>query len=272
MDIKSELNASGFRFQKRFGQNFITDTNFLKSIAEKSGVTSSDTVVEIGAGAGTLTAAIAERAKRVIAFEIDESLKPVLEKTLSAFDNVELVFGDFMDVKDLSERTGEKYKVIANLPYYITTPVLFKLMEDTKYLPQTISVMVQKEVADRMCAKPSTKDYGALTVAIDARFSARKLVNVSRDMFYPVPNVDSAVVLMTAKDACDGVDMKKFSALVRAAFAMRRKTLINNLTAAFSLSRAACEQALTDCGLPLAVRGEALCTEQFKALTKRLFD
>jgi len=271
VDIKNELNKNGFRFQKRFGQNFITDKNFLKSIVEKSGVTADDTVVEIGAGAGTLTAAIAEKAKRVIAFEIDTSLEPVLKNTLSEFDNVELIFGDFMQAKDVSETACGDYKVIANLPYYITTPVLFKLMEDTAVLPKTISVMVQKEVADRMCAKPSTKDYGALTVAIDARFSVKKLVNVSRDMFCPVPNVDSAVVLMTAKDVGESVDKKKFSALVRAAFAMRRKTLANNLTAAFSLSRTACEEALEKCGLPLAVRGEALSTQQFEMLAKTLF-
>lgn len=271
MDIKSELNKNNFRFQKRYGQNFITDTNFLKSIVDKSGVEKDDTVVEIGAGAGTLTAAIAARAKRVIAFEIDTSLEPVLKNTLAEFGNVELVFGDFMKFGDVSRLAGEDYKVIANLPYYITTPVLFKLIEDVEFLPKSIAVMVQKEVADRLCAKPSTKDYGALTVAIDARFSARKLVNVPRDMFYPVPNVDSAVVLMTAKSSALGVDAKKFSALARAAFAMRRKTLVNNLTAAFSLSREACEAALKKCGLPLAVRGEALCTEQFAELTRTLF-
>ena len=270
MDIKSELNRNGFAFSKRYGQNFITDTNFLRSVVDKSGVEKGDTVLEIGAGAGTLTAALAERAGRVVAFEIDESLRPVLGSTLGGFSNVELVFGDFMKEENIVGLVGEEYKVVANLPYYITTPLLFKLIEDTPVPPKSISVMVQKEVADRMCARPGTKDYGALTVAIDARFHAKKIIDVNRTMFYPVPNVDSAVVLMTKRKERADFDFKPLTRLVRAAFAMRRKTLVNNLAAAYAVPKSACEQILVGLGLSEAVRGETLTTEQFIELSEKL--
>lgn len=270
MDVKSALVKNGFKFQKRYGQNFITDKNFLASVVEKSGVSSGDTVVEIGAGAGTLTAALAFKAKKVIAFEIDSYLKPVLEETLEEYDNVELVFGDFMKSGDVSGRIDGEYKVVANLPYYITTPVLFKLIEEAEVKPQSISVMVQKEVADRLCAGAGSKDYGALTVAVGAFYEAKKIIDVNRTMFCPVPNVDSAVVLMTRRE--DGVpeDPVLFSRVVRSAFAMRRKTLVNNLMASFALPRETCEKVLEGCGLSITVRGEALSREEFIALATSL--
>lgn len=270
MDVKSALVKNGFKFQKRYGQNFITDKNFLASVVEKSGVSSGDTVVEIGAGAGTLTAALAFKAKKVIAFEIDSYLKPVLEETLEEYDNVELVFGDFMKSGDVSGRIDGEYKVVANLPYYITTPVLFKLIEEAEVKPQSISVMVQKEVADRLCAGAGSKDYGALTVAVGAFYEAKKIIDVNRTMFCPVPNVDSAVVLMTRRE--DGVpeDPVLFSRVVRSAFAMRRKTLVNNLMASFALPRETCEKVLAECGLSITVRGEALSREEFIALATSL--
>lgn len=270
MDIKSELTRHGFTFSKRYGQNFITDTNFLNSVVEKSGVTAGDTVVEIGAGAGTLTAALAAKAARVIAFEIDESLKPVLESTVGGLKNVELKFCDFLKAGDVSEIVGESYKVVANLPYYITTPLIFKLLEDTAVLPETVSVMVQREVADRLCAREGSKDYGALTVAVDARYEAKKIIDVNRTMFYPVPNVDSAVVLMKRRTAKENVDFEAFARLVRASFAMRRKTLVNNLSAAFGGDKSFYEEILKGLGLPVTVRGEALSTEMFFALQAAL--
>lgn len=270
MDIKNRLEKSGFTFSKRYGQNFITDKNFLASLAEKSGINGGDVVVEIGAGAGTLTAALAEKAKKVVAFEIDRSLAPVLEETLAPYENVELIFGDFMKSGDISERVGPEFKVVANLPYYITTPVLFRLIEDTAVMPESICVMVQKEVADRLCALPSTKDYGALTVAVDLRYRAKKIADVHRSMFLPVPNVDSAVVLMEKRERTDISDFAFLSRLVRAAFAMRRKTLANNLISAFSVTRADCESVLAQSGLSLTVRGEALSTDDFIRLGENL--
>lgn len=267
MDIKSTLKESGFEFSKRYGQNFITDINLLNAIVEKSGITPEDTVVEVGAGAGTLTAALAGRANRVVSFEIDDSLKQTLLITLKNRDNVEVIFEDFMKSGDITEYIGSgNYKVVANLPYYITTPVLFRFIEDMSVKPLSVSVMVQKEVADRLCAKPSTKDYGALTVAVDAYYEAKRIMNVSRNMFYPVPNVDSAVVLMTRRKDCEIADEKLLSKTISAGFAMRRKTLINNLMAAFSLQRAVCESVIAECGLPEMVRGEALDTAQYIAL------
>ena len=270
MDVKSALIKNDFKFQKRYGQNFITDKNFLSSIVEKSGVMESDIVVEIGAGAGTLTSALAAKAKKVVAFEIDRSLMPVLEETLSEFDNVELVFGDFMKLGDVSERVPAGYKVVANLPYYITTPVLFKLIEEAAVKPQSISVMVQKEVADRLCAKEGSKDYGALTVSVGAFYEAKKIIDVSRTMFYPVPNVDSAVVLMKLRETEIPENPALFSRVVRAAFAMRRKTLVNNLMASLSLPRETCERVLEECGLSSTVRGEALSRKEFLALAESL--
>lgn len=270
MDIKNRLEKSGFTFSKRYGQNFITDKNFLASLAEKSGINGGDVVVEIGAGAGTLTAALAERAKKVVAFEIDRSLTPVLEETLAPYENIELIFDDFMKSGDISERVGPEFKVVANLPYYITTPVLFRLIEDTAVMPESICVMVQKEVADRLCALPSTKDYGALTVAVDLRYRAKKIADVHRSMFLPVPNVDSAVVLMEKRQGKDISDFAFLSRLVRAAFAMRRKTLVNNLISAFSVSRADCESVLIQSGLSLTVRGEALSTDDFIRLGENM--
>lgn len=266
MNIKNELERNGFRFQKRYGQNFITDADFLASLVQKSGVEKIDTIVEIGAGAGTLTAALCAAAKKVIAYEIDSALIPVLERTLGGFDNVEIKACDFMNSEDITDSLGE-YKVVANLPYYITTPVLFRLIEDSAVAPKAISVMVQKEVADRLCAKPGTKDYGALTVAIDYRYEAKKIIDVNRRMFYPVPNVDSAVVLMTERKKNTFVDATLFSKVVRSAFAMRRKTLANNLMATFALPRVDCEAAIAKVGLSLSVRGEALSTAQFVSLT-----
>lgn len=270
MDINGLLK-SGFKFSKKYGQNFITDKNFLDSIVAKSGVGKEDVVVEIGAGAGTLTRALSLAAKRVVAYEIDGSLAPALNAVAAQCGNVQVIFRDFMSEPDVSKTLGtDEYKVVANLPYYITTPILFRLIEDAEVPPKSISVMVQREVADRLTAKPGSKDYGALTVAVDYRYEARKIADASRKMFIPEPNVDSAVVLMTRREQQPRSDAKLFSKVVRAAFAMRRKTLVNNLVAAFSLKREQCEALLSECGLEKDVRGEALSREEFDALALAL--
>ena len=193
-DLRTTLIKHGFRFKKQFGQNFISDTNLLKSIVAASGICGEDTAVEIGCGAGTLTRALAEVAKKVYAFDIDTDLKPVLAETLSGLDNVEVIFRDFnkLDLPAFEREIGA-YTVVANLPYYITTPLVTKLLEESE-LCKGISVMVQEEVAERFCARENTPEYGAITAAIALKGSAKIVKRVPRTLFYPRPNVDSAVV------------------------------------------------------------------------------
>ena len=271
MNIKDVLNANDFSFSKRFGQNFLTDTNLLSAIVSDASVASEDAVLEIGAGAGTLTAALADRAKSVTAYEIDVRLEPVLRQTLSAYDNVEVIYEDFMDADVVSLKTRFAHaKVVANLPYYVTTPILMRLLEEG--IGESITVTVQKEVADRLTASEGTKDYGSITVKINLVGRATLCRVVGRNMFYPVPNVDSAVVRIDRiphkyEDAYPALSAK----LARAAFAMRRKTLVNNLLS-IGVSRTMAEAALTRLGLPLAVRGETLSAEQFVALSKALVE
>lgn len=208
--IKDILIDNGFRFNHNLGQNFITDKNLLDKIVELSGVDENDVVVEIGTGAGTLTRAIAEKAKKVYSFEVDRALKPVLDETLSGLDNVEVIFKDVLKMKDkeLIEIVGEKFKVVANIPYYITTALVMRFLEEGVH-PSAITVMVQKEVADRFVAKPATEDYGAITMAISLYGDAKIVGQVDKSMFYPVPKVDSSIVRIDVYDKYAGVDKKK---------------------------------------------------------------
>lgn len=270
-DIKSVLAENNFGFKKRFGQNFITDKNLLASIVEQSGVTPNDTVIEIGCGAGTLTRAIALRAKRVIGFEVDKTLQPVLAQTLSGINNVEVVFRDFLKVNlaELERNSGE-YCVVANLPYYVTTPLITKILEESK-LCKSLTVMVQEEVALRLCAKENTPDYGAITAVIALRADAEIIKKVPRRMFTPQPNVDSAVVKLTVRDGRISVkDAELYKKTVHAAFAARRKTLANNLVNVFKLTREQAENVLTACGIDLKARGETLSPEAFAVLSDEI--
>ncbi|MFQ9736871.1 MAG: 16S rRNA (adenine(1518)-N(6)/adenine(1519)-N(6))-dimethyltransferase RsmA [Christensenellaceae bacterium] len=196
-DLRAVLVKHGFRFKKQFGQNFISDSNLLKSIVAASGISGEDTVVEIGCGAGTLTRALSETAKKVYAFDIDAELKPVLAETLAGCDNVEVIFRDFnkLDLKAFEGEIG-RYAVVANLPYYITTPLVTKLLEESEKV-ESLSIMVQEEVAERFCAREGTPEYGSITAAIALKGSAKIVKRVSRNLFYPRPNVDSAVVKIT---------------------------------------------------------------------------
>ena len=269
-DIKTILAECGFGFKKQFGQNFITDKNLLQSIVALSGVEESDTIVEIGCGAGTLTRALAEKAKRVVGFEVDRTLQPVLARTLSGLENTEVIFKDFLkvDLKQFEEEVGE-YKVVANLPYYITTPLIMKIVEDSKNC-KALSVMVQEEVALRLCAEAGTADYGAITAMIAPRADCKIIKKVPRTLFYPRPNVDSAVVKLDFKKKID-IDAS-YKKVVQAAFLSRRKTLENNLVNYFKLTRGQAQSILTECGIDLKARGETLDFRQFAGLSQAMKD
>ena len=267
-DVRDLIRAEGFRFDKSLGQNFVFDGNLLGAIAADAGVCKDDTVVEIGTGAGTLTAALAERAGRVVSFEVDERLRDILSLSLQGRDNVEVVFRDVLRMKDceIETLTGGPFRVVANLPYCVTSPMIMRFVESA--LPVTgITVMVQKEVADRLCATPATPDYAAITLAVRIFGDARVTRTVSRKMFMPPPNVDSAVVRIDrAEDRLAGENVPFVKKLVRAGFAMRRKTLVNNLCSALSLPREKAEAAVVAAGFSPMVRGETLSLEDYVAL------
>ena len=267
------LFKHNFSFKKKFGQNFISDTNLLRAIVADAGITEGDTVLEIGTGAGALTRALAERARRVVSYEIDRDLKPVLEETLSGLDNVEVVFRDFAkeDLKRLEEELGE-YIVVANLPYYITTPLVMRLLEESKKC-RGFTVMVQEEVALRFAARENTPDYGAVTAALARRGTAQVLRKVPRTMFTPRPNVDSAIVKVNFSEG--GFEVKSAKAYrdtVRCAFLSRRKTLENNLVNTFKLSREQAKEALTAAHVRDGARGESLSPQELGTLSDILFE
>ena len=269
-DIRAILSECGFNFKKQFGQNFITDKNLLSSIVSLSGVEEGDTVVEIGCGAGTLTRALSEKAKSVIGFEVDKTLQPVLARSLSGLDNVEVVFRDFLKVNldEFESETGG-YKVVANLPYYITTPLIMKIVEGSKKC-KSLCVMVQEEVALRLCAAAGTADYGAITAMIAPRADCKIIKRVPRTMFYPRPNVDSAVVKL---DFVSKIEIdENYKKVVQAAFSSRRKTLENNLVNSFKLTREQAQSALLKSGIDLKARGETLDYRQFALLASVLKD
>ena len=270
-DLKSVLEKNGFHFKKQFGQNFISDKNLLSSIVSASGIDETTTVVEIGCGAGTLTRALAEKAKKVYAFDVDTDLKPVLAETLAGLENVEVIFRDFLkaDLTELEAEIGE-YTVVANLPYYITTPLLTKLLEESEKV-QGISVMVQEEVAERFCAEPNTPEYGAITAGIALKGKAKIVKRVSRNLFYPRPNVDSAVVKIEFERGKIAVKSEKaYRQTVKCAFLNRRKTLENNLVNYFNVSRETAKDVLSICGIEEKARGETLSPERFALLADEL--
>lgn len=273
MNISEITKKYDFRFSKKYGQNFIGDENLLSAIVSDAQICENDVVLEIGPGAGTLTRQIAKRAKYVVAYEIDKSLEPILADTLSDLDNVEVIFDDIMEVSEdeIRESVGNNFKIVANLPYYITTPILFKFFSSSLSV-ESITVMVQKEVAERICAKPHTSDYGALTVSVALKGEASICRIVGRNCFTPPPNVDSAIVRIDMKNRFEIKRADKVEGLVRSAFAMKRKTLVNNLCASLSLSRADAENCLAKIGLKPTVRAEELSVEQFVQLCNVLYN
>ena len=271
------LKKYDFVFSKRYGQNFLIDEHVLGKILSAADITKEDAVLEIGPGIGTMTQALADAAGSVTAVEIDEKLLPILSDTLSGFGNVQVVHADILetDIRQLSlEHAGGKpFKVVANLPYYITTPIIMGLLE--KDLPVTsITVMVQKEVAQRMQEKPGSKDYGALSLAVQYYAEPYLAANVPRNCFMPRPDVDSAVIRLTKRSEppVQVQDPALMFRLIRASFSVRRKTLMNGLRNAGDLgfSGEALEDAVRSLGKGLTVRGETLSLREFAALSDAL--
>lgn len=267
------LQKYNFNFQKKYGQNFLIDTHVLDKIVAAAEITAQDCVLEIGPGIGTMTQYLAESAREVVAVEIDKALIPILEDTLSAYKNVTILNDDILKV-DINrivreQNGGRPIKVVANLPYYITTPIIMGLFENHVPL-ESITVMVQKEVADRMQVGPGTKDYGALSLAVQYYARPEIVANVPPNCFIPRPTVGSAVVRLTRyeKPPVETADERFLFALIRASFNQRRKTLVNGLLNAGipGVAKEDITAALAKMGLPLTVRGEALTLEQFARL------
>lgn len=267
------LQKYNFAFQKRFGQNFLIDTHVLEKIIASAQITKDDFVLEIGPGIGTMTQYLAEAAREVAAVEIDHTLIPILADTLKDWDNVTVINNDILKVDiralALEKNQGRPIKVVANLPYYITTPIIMGLFENQVPI-DSITIMVQKEVADRMQVGPGTKDYGALSLAVQYYAKPQIVANVPPNCFMPRPKVGSAVIRLERYEnpPVDVNDEKLMFRIIRASFNQRRKTLVNGLKNSPELhfSKEQIEQALETCGLSLNIRGEALTLEQFAQL------
>ena len=271
------LQKYNFSFQKKFGQNFLIDTHVLDKIIASAEITKDDMVLEIGPGIGTMTQYLACAAGKVVAVEIDKTLIPILEDTLSEYDNVQIINQDVLKVNLAKlaeeENGGKPIKVVANLPYYITTPIIMGLFENHVPL-KSITVMVQKEVADRMQVGPGTKDYGALSLAVQYYAKPQIILNVPASCFMPRPNVDSAVIQLTRyeKPPVEVKDEHLMFRLIRASFNQRRKTMTNSVgnSPELSVSKEQMAAALEKCGLSATVRGEALTLAQFAELANVL--
>ena len=271
------IQKNEFAFQKRFGQNFLVDARVLDKIIQSAGVTKEDCVLEVGPGIGTMTQALSEAARQVVAVEIDDHLIPILQETLKECPNVKAIHGDILktDVKAIADEYNEgcPLHVIANLPYYITTPIIMGLFESGVPL-KSITIMVQKEVADRMKAEPGTKDYGALSLAVQYYAEPYLVANVPPNCFIPRPNVGSAVIRLTRHEQppVQVADEKLMFRLIRAAFNQRRKTLANSLNNSPELffPKEQIQEAIAALDVSPSVRGEALSLEQFAQLANLL--
>ena len=271
------LQKYGFVFQKRFGQNFLIDTHVLDRIIQASEITKDDFVLEIGPGIGTMTQYLADSAREVTAVEIDDALIPILKDTLKEWDNVNVIHGDILktDIRKIADEKnqGRPIKVVANLPYYITTPIIMGLFES--HVPvDSITVMVQKEVADRMQTGPGSKDYGALSLAVQYYAKPEIVANVPPNCFMPRPNVGSAVIRLTRheKPPVEVEDEKLMFRIIRASFNQRRKTLANGLNNSpeIHLPKEVIQESIVSLGVPENIRGEALSLEQFAELSNEI--
>lgn len=272
------LQKYDFHFQKKFGQNFLIDPHVLEKIVEAAGIGPDDFVLEIGPGIGTMTQYLCEHAGKVMAVEIDRKLMEILEETLSAYDNVTVVNEDILklDIAKIAEEEndGKPIKVVANLPYYITTPIIMELFE-SKVPLDSVTVMVQKEVAERMQAKPGTKEYGALSLAVQYYAEAEIVANVPPNCFMPRPNVGSAVIRLTCHKTppVEVLDERFLFRVIRASFNQRRKTLQNGLgnDASLPINKTQAAEALEEMGLSATIRGETLSLEEFVRLSNILW-
>jgi len=258
-----------FFFKKKYGQNFIKDENLLSAIANDAKV-EGENVLEIGAGAGALTEVLCKKAKRVLSVEIDSTLQPILSDKLKDFTNIKLIFCDILKINIAEIKSyfnNEPIKVVANLPYYISTPILFWLIKSGLDI-KSVTVMLQKELAERICAKPNTKEYGSISVVISLWGDVVITRDVLRNMFYPQPDVDSCVLQINVKKT--NVDILKVAEVVKFCFAMRRKTLVNNIMAGGNLSREETESVLTKLGLDKNIRAENLTKDDYISLAKQL--
>lgn len=271
------INKYGFTFQKRFGQNFLIDEHVLNKIIDAALIEKEDGVIEIGPGIGTMTERLCEKAEKVVAIEIDKDLIPILSETLSEYDNVKIINKDVMqlDLKALidEEFSGMNVRVVANLPYYITTPIVMMLLESRLNI-SSITIMVQKEVAQRMQAGPGTKDYGALSLAVQYYADTYIAANVPANCFMPRPKVGSGVIRLSVHETptVEVADEKLMFSIIRAAFNQRRKTLVNaiNNYEGLTISKEQVENALSKMQQPVTVRGEALSLSQFAELSNLL--
>ncbi|MBS8266957.1 16S rRNA (adenine(1518)-N(6)/adenine(1519)-N(6))-dimethyltransferase RsmA [Mesobacillus boroniphilus] len=280
MRTKEILDKYGFSFKKSLGQNFLIDTNILNRIVDHAELTDHSGAIEIGPGIGALTEQLAKRAEKVVAFEIDQRLLPILEDTLSPYPNVKVIHSDVLkaDVQAVMKQEFEKQEdvmVVANLPYYVTTPILMKLLEER--LPiRGIVCMLQKEVGDRISAKPGTKEYGSLSIAVQYYTKAETVMIVPKTVFMPQPNVDSAVIRLTLHDEppVKVKDEKFFFHVTRSSFAQRRKTILNNLTSQLpdgKQKKESIQAALRQAGVEESRRGETLTIEEFAQLSNALY-
>lgn len=273
--IKALLARHGFHFSKALGQNFIVNPSVCPKMADESGIDSESGVIEIGAGIGVLTAELAKRAKKVVCIELDSKLLPILDETLADFDNIEIINADVLKT-DLAALIDEKFSgmpvyVCANLPYYITSPVIMTLLESRLPL-KAVTVMVQREAAQRLCAPVGSRLSGAVTVAVDYYAEARKLFDVSAGSFMPAPKVDSSVIRLDIREkpGIEVSDEKLFFSMVHAAFGQRRKTASNSISSGTGIPKAVVAEAIERCGFPPAVRAESMTAEQLAALCEAL--
>lgn len=256
-----------FRFKKKYGQNFLTDKNLLKSIV-RDGEVDQDVVIEIGPGSGALTEELAKVCKKVIAYEIDTELKEILDEKFKDYSKVKIFYEDFLKLNDelILKEAGDNFKVIANLPYYITTPILTKLLS-LRVRPKKIVVMVQKEVGERIVASPKSSSYGYFSAFIKANGQAKITRQVNRKMFTPAPNVDSCVVVIEPNDQSLDSDFDKF---LLACFSMKRKTLVNNLAKSYNLDKPSIEKVLRELDLDENIRADALDVRELEAIYNNL--
>jgi len=264
------MDYSNINFKKKFGQNFLKDTNLLKAIVSDADVSKDDVVVEIGAGAGALTEHLVSSAKKVVAFEIDTELMTELDNKFKGFDNIEIIYEDFLNINEefLISKVGQDYKVVANLPYYITSPILTKLYSFNNK-PKTIVAMVQKEVGERIVATAQNGDYGYFSAYISLNANGKITRQVNRKMFTPVPNVDSCVIRLDTKDSNYE---KEFVEFLKHAFQMKRKTLKNNIEKAYNIQKSQIDKALNDLSIDVSVRADSLNLDELYLIYKQIFN